>query len=631
MLKCIYTIVLTIFFSALYAQTITDNKEKAIVTEADTATVKTLHKQAFESQDSVSAFKYQQAAKEIAINLSNKKWLIENTIIEATIYHFYNNERKAIEINYKAAELAILHKKENSLMPIWQNQGTYYSNIGNSKKAVEYFYKALKIATDKSNPISTANCLEYIASDTYDKLNNNEEDFKRAIQFYKQAIVIYEKNKLWANLSSCYSNLGLTQQTHNDNKDAFVSYKNALNIATIHGQSFKESQHLTLGAFAISNIGFLFLEKMKQYDSAIYYCNKALPILKKYDEQYTIARNYLNIGEAYYHQNKLLVAKLYLDSALQIAIDIEDIEGQMLVWQTMHKVDSATNNLSKALMAFKNYTALKDSLSTLEKTKVIAKLNIQFDTEKKDLQIINQQQQLRNNKWIIGLVILLALLAAGISYFIYRSKKLAANNFIQKEKLLVAQKENAETSLALAEEKINNAELELLAEQDEKEQILLREKLQTAENLRLQNDIGTKQKEIVTNILNIQQKNTLLEELRKELATMAQKGTEDTQDTIKSMRRSIKNNIGFDEGWDKVKLHFEDVHNDFFEKLKTIAPDLTQNELKQCAYIKINMGTKEVASLLGIDAQSVRMSRYRMKKKLKLAEAEDLNSFIFKL
>jgi tetratricopeptide (TPR) repeat protein len=631
MSKYICTILLTLYFLQLNAQSVSGTNKEGVLSEVDTGSVKTLHKKAFESQDSLSAFKYQQAAKEIAINLSNKKWIIENAIIEATIYHFYNNETKAIEINDKAAKLAILYKKENSLIPIWQNQGTYYSNIGNTKKAVEYFYKALKIATEKNNTVATANCLEYIASDTYDKLSNNEQDYKRAIEFYKQAITIYEKNKLWANLSSCYSNLGLTQQNHNNNKDAYISYMAALNIANIHYPIFKESQHLTLGAFAISNIGFLYLEKIKQYDSAIFYCKKALPILKKYDEQYSIARNYLNIGVAYYYQNKLAAAKPYLDSALKITIDIEDLEGQMFVWRTFYDIDSSNNNIPKALTSFKNYTALKDSLYNLEKTKSIANLNIQFDTEKKDLQITNQVQQLQNNKWIIGLVIILALLSSIIGYFIYRSKKMAQSIHLQKEQVLLTQKENAEIAFTLAEEKRINTELELIAEQNEKEQALLREKLQNEENLRLQDDISIKQKELVTSSLNLQQKNKLLEELRKHLANIPELSEIDTKDSIKNMRRSIKNNIGFDTEWDKVKLHFEDVHKDFFEKLKNISPELTQNELKHCAYIKISMSTKEIASLLGIDAQSVRVNRYRMKKKLKLAEAEDLIGFILKL
>lgn len=123
----------------------------------------------------------------------------------------------------------------------------------------------------------------------------------------------------------------------------------------------------------------------------------------------------------------------------------------------------------------------------------------------------------------------------------------------------------------------------------------------------------------------------MLEELREHLYNLSEKKDVDKDEAIKNMRRSIKSNINFDNDWDKVKIHFENVHTGFFEKLSTLAPALTPNELKQCAYIKINMNPKEVGNLLGIDAQSVRMSRYRIKKKINLAEDKDLSEFILTL
>lgn len=109
---------------------------------------------------------------------------------------------------------------------------------------------------------------------------------------------------------------------------------------------------------------------------------------------------------------------------------------------------------------------------------------------------------------------------------------------------------------------------------------------------------------------------------------LLQKSSAENRDKLLDISRNLKNSISFEKDWDKIKLHFEKVHPQFFSILSGQFPNLTPNELKHCAYIKMNMSNKETANLLGIDHNSVKMSRYRIKKKIGLSQEEDLTAYI---
>ncbi|MEA3446274.1 MAG: LuxR C-terminal-related transcriptional regulator, partial [Bacteroidota bacterium] len=90
----------------------------------------------------------------------------------------------------------------------------------------------------------------------------------------------------------------------------------------------------------------------------------------------------------------------------------------------------------------------------------------------------------------------------------------------------------------------------------------------------------------------------------------------------------IKDNIDSDNDWQQFKLHFEEVHIGFFDNLKTNYPGLTQNELKLCAYLRINLSSKEIAQMLHNTSDTINKSRYRLRKKLNLSNEDDLIEFI---
>lgn len=93
----------------------------------------------------------------------------------------------------------------------------------------------------------------------------------------------------------------------------------------------------------------------------------------------------------------------------------------------------------------------------------------------------------------------------------------------------------------------------------------------------------------------------------------------------------IRSNINLEKEWDDLKLHFEKTHPDFFDKLSQLHPSISSLDHKHCAYIKLELKTKEIARLMGISSSSVQMSRVRLKKKMKLDRETDLRNYILNL
>jgi len=79
------------------------------------------------------------------------------------------------------------------------------------------------------------------------------------------------------------------------------------------------------------------------------------------------------------------------------------------------------------------------------------------------------------------------------------------------------------------------------------------------------------------------------------------------------------------------ETYFDEVHEDFFKRLSEAYPSLTPREMKLCAYIKMNISSKEIATLLNISLRGVEISRYRLRKKLNIDRTENLTAFISKI
>ncbi|MEO5910760.1 MAG: hypothetical protein ABIP95_07720, partial [Pelobium sp.] len=148
------------------------------------------------------------------------------------------------------------------------------------------------------------------------------------------------------------------------------------------------------------------------------------------------------------------------------------------------------------------------------------------------------------------------------------------------------------------------------------------------ENLKA--DLHHKSKELTSHILLIIQKNELLEGLNSKLSTIVKSDKRDQRKELKEVISQINYNTDQDKNWDDFRTIFENVHADFFNKLANY-PSLSPADHHLLALLKMNLSSANIAIMIGISHDSLRTSKYRLRKKLNLVDGENLQQFIYEL
>ena len=138
-------------------------------------------------------------------------------------------------------------------------------------------------------------------------------------------------------------------------------------------------------------------------------------------------------------------------------------------------------------------------------------------------------------------------------------------------------------------------------------------------------------KKIAADLLYINQKNSILLNIHNNMEILDKKTNLNEFKEWSEIREIIRNNLNFDKDWEKLKLHFQEVHQDFYDTLNEKHPRLSVTEMKLCAYIKLNLNTKEIARIMNINPSSVQTSRVRLKKRLGLESNVNLIQYIHNL
>jgi DNA-binding CsgD family transcriptional regulator/ligand-binding sensor domain-containing protein len=154
----------------------------------------------------------------------------------------------------------------------------------------------------------------------------------------------------------------------------------------------------------------------------------------------------------------------------------------------------------------------------------------------------------------------------------------------------------------------------------EKEQELMRLK-----NEQLSQEFDSKNRELATSTMTLIKKNELLAQIKDELKKQTE--TEPNKN-VKSVINTINKNINEEDTWNVFKDAFNNVDKDFLKKIKKEHASLTPNDLRLCAYLRLNLSSKEIAPLLNISVRSVEIKRYRLRKKMELEHEQGLVEYI---
>ena len=215
------------------------------------------------------------------------------------------------------------------------------------------------------------------------------------------------------------------------------------------------------------------------------------------------------------------------------------------------------------------------------------------------------------NTAVYTFVVLKPWYLTNLACFIYFLMMLVLAYFINKAYRNFYQKQKEK----LIEE--NNLLLEIKELENEQQLMKLR-------NEQLSQDVDNKNRELAVSTMSLNSKNELLAFIKEDL----KKTTQDDNKNIKSVIRTINNNITEEDSWKIFKEAFDSADKDFLKRIKQLHPLLTPNDLRLCAYLRLNLSSKEIAPLFNISVRSVEIKRYRLRKKMDLQHEIGLVEYI---
>lgn len=163
------------------------------------------------------------------------------------------------------------------------------------------------------------------------------------------------------------------------------------------------------------------------------------------------------------------------------------------------------------------------------------------------------------------------------------------------------------------------------------EPLVAERKIEHLKNEKLTNEIKHKNKELANSTMHLIQKNKFLNSVKNEINNLLDSNIDTSQkNSLKRLLRHIDRDISNEKYWKVFDDYFDEVHQDFLTRLKEKYPDLSPKELRLCAYLKMNLSSKEIAVLMNISIRGVEVSRYRLRKKLGIERDTNLIDYILK-
>jgi DNA-binding CsgD family transcriptional regulator len=166
--------------------------------------------------------------------------------------------------------------------------------------------------------------------------------------------------------------------------------------------------------------------------------------------------------------------------------------------------------------------------------------------------------------------------------------------------------------------RINQSQLEL--KEVEKKQALV-----TIENEKLIQDIEGKNRELAISTMSMIKKNQFLSKIKNDLKKA------DSIQKANSVIKVIDKHLNNQDDWKFFEEAFNNADKDFLKKVKDYHPTLTNNDLRLCAYLRLNLSSKDIAPLLNITLSSVEIKRYRLRKKMHLPKNQGLTDHLLSL
>ena len=526
-----------------------------------------------------------------ALLAGNKDSPAQRIAVLNALAAFYNSDSTNQALVYANEAYLLSLKTDNKKLQITSllnlSEGYLYNDAYD--QALQYGYNALDLSHDLRDENSIAASYTNLGWIFYDTEN---ADF--AMQCHRTAHDMYQQLKDQKELAVSLNAIGLVFQMKNEYDSAKMYFEQALTIA------IKEKMPTTT-AEAYNNIGIC-ENSLGRFASAIHYLNKAYDIqlhlntplseaetlnqlayskimLKNYAEADTILKN-----------SRALIEKATSNTKKEKLLDNLNISSQLY---------QALGNYTRAFEDLQAYVLTRNQIISRTKSDAIASLKMKRETQEKEMQIgeLKAQEELRLFQRNALAVLVLLIIVIG---FLFYSK------LRQKQK---KERELEEIKQTLIKKELDNVVLEKQS---------------------LQNKLEYKNAELKNYALYISQRNELMRDLIENL-TELKLGGELKKESLANFNRVIQKfqyDLDSNKEAQDFNLSVEEHHKDFFFNLLQKNPELTENERRLCAQIRLNLSIKDIASLNNISVKSAEMARYRLRKHFNLEHGENLNDFL---
>ncbi len=472
--------------------------------------------------------------------------------------------------------------------------GDIYKSKGQLVIASNKYYEAKKLIDNAALESPNNQGLKLLKVDILVKigsLNIQLQNFEKSLGFYEEALKVVEKlgskvpkAKLAKRKLKLYNNIAVVSLNQKDFETALIYFQNAL-------ESNQIVNDLGIQSSLLNNIGICYLEK-KEFDLASHYFQQSLKIRKANSDKQGQAQVLNNIGKNEVFKGHFQLASDYFSKALALSREIGSKESALISLQSLSLVQDTMGNYQASLRYFRDYKTLNDSIFNAENRIAIVQLeeNYKRENEKKIYELKlqkNEAERLKlrfRNFTLLGILVLM-LLSALLFIIVMRGR-------------------------------IKNAKFE------EEKLKLEREKLEL-EHRTLQESLEFKERELTANALYLLKNNELItkisDNLLKAMSSFDKENQQAIREIISELRANQNNNV-----WDEFEMHFTKVHAQFYPALQERFPNLTSNEKKLCAFLRLNMSTKDISAITQQSVNSITVARSRLRKKLNI-EGEDVH------
>ncbi|WP_198139813.1 tetratricopeptide repeat protein [Pedobacter sp. BAL39] len=505
-------------------------------------------------------------------------------------YHFGRPDSVFLQLkkqSIKAANAGNLDEQGSAL----RKMGEICFHLGHYGRALEYLLDARAMFEKiKRDDLLADNFLSLGTLYFYNR------DTLKSKQSFNTAMHLFKKRNNQQGIAATLGKLGHLLEKKQKYKEAFSYQQQALKVyIAINDRSGM--------ARTFENLGSIH-EDLATYDKAMSYFQSALDIYQKSGQVVPSIEVINNIGDIYRKTAQLEKAISYYFKALALSKKFNEMYQINSAYRDIAKSYNLKNNNDSAYKYAELSRSYLLKIYSIEGNKQMAFLQALNDLEKKNNEIRTLQNEKKMNV-IITIATVLVIILLLLSVFLLTSRqriKLSAERQYSKQQF-----EIFETQRKLMEADLKNKEME---------------------ETQLKSDIELKSKELTTQVLHVIRKNQLLESLKSQLEEMAKDDKRDQKKQFRQVIQQINQNFNNDNYWTEFRQLFEQIHHSFFDNLNRQFPGLTATDLRLISLLKMNMDSNDMAAMLAISQDSLRIARYRLRKKLNLDQGENLVSFL---